>query len=468
MTAIHAGLRPVRDHFVETVELALPIIVARAGVLMMFVVDTVMTGWVGARDLAALALGTAPQLVLMLVAVGALQSVVVLTALAQGRGDATTTGAVFRAGLLHALALGVLVLVLSLGAGPFFRWVAEDPDLAAGATAVTAAFAWGTPGLLAFTATNLFLEATGRPRVGMITMLVANLLNVVLNGVFALGWGGFVAPMGAVGAVATSSALRWAAFLAAFALLLVDEHRRGDPRGLLVAPRELLAEVLAAGGEPGRAIRRMGLPMGAAQGMESAAFATVVFLAGRLGTVPLAAYQVTMNLVTLVFMSAVGTAGATAIRVGWAAGRGEPAEVGRAGRVGIVTGMLFAAPFALAFVVCPSTVAGVYSTDPEILAIARHTLVMAGCFMCFDAGMGVVSGALRGIGDVWVPTLAQAAAFWFVAVPLAWALAEPMGFGPVGLLGGIFAGIMVSLTILATRFVAISGRPIAVHVGQGQ
>ncbi|MEJ1157255.1 MATE family efflux transporter [Prosthecomicrobium sp. N25] len=451
-----APAQPLARHLKETVTLALPIIAARTLILIMFVVDTIMSGWAGAEQLAFMGLGVAPQLVLMLVAIGALQSVVVMTAQAQGAGDATGTGRIFRAGLLHALGLGFLVLTASVFSEAFFLATGQAPGLAAGAARVTTAFAFGIPGMLAFTATSLFLEATGRARVGMLILIAVNLLNIPLNGVVALGWGGFVEAKGAVGAVAVSSVLRWASFLAALGFLLADEIRKGDPRRLIVPARVWAAEAGTLGGEAGRRLRAIGLPMGLAQGVESAAFATIVFIAGLLGTTALAAHQITMTLVSLIFMGAVGMGGATAIRVGRAVGAGARADVPRAGWTGIGLGALVALPFSALFATVPDAIARIYTDDPAVLAITRQTFLVAATFLSLDAAMGVAMGALRGTGDVWVPTLMQASAFWIVAVPVAWIFSAALGLGPVGLLGGILAGTIASLAFLLPRFSRVS------------
>lgn len=455
-----AGAMPVGRHAIETLRLAGPIIVARAMLLVMFVVDTAMAGWAGAAELAYMGLGVAPQMVLMLVAVGALQSVVVLSAQAQGAGDATGTGRVFRAGLIHAVALGLLVGLLSVFSEPFFRATGQAPDLARGAARVTAAFGWGLPGMLAFTAVNLFLEATGRPRAGMVILILVNIANVPLNGIFGLGWFGLAEPAGAVGCVAVSAALRWVAFLGAIGYLLADEARRGDPRRLVVPASTWLAEIATLGGAAGRQIRAVGLPMGIAQGVESAAFTTIVFVAGTLGTTTLAAHQITMTVVSLIFMMAIGTASATAIRVGRAVGAGAGADAARAGRVGIVIGAVMALPFSVWFLINPDPIGRLYTDDPAVLALTRQTFLVAAFFLSIDAAAAVLMGALRGAGDVWRPTILQTSAYWLAAVPIAAVLAGPGGFGPVGLMGGIVAGAAVSVALLDHRFRRVSRGPL--------
>ncbi len=438
-------------HLRRTVALALPIIIARAALVVMFTVDTIMVGRAGAVELAYFGLGVAPQLTLMLIAVGALQATAVLASQALGAGDARRAGAILRAALAHAVAMGLAVLMLSAFAEAFFVGTGQARDLAAGAARVSLAFGYGMPGILVFIACNLFLEATGRPKTGMAIMLAANLLNIPLNMIFGFGWGGLVAPMGAEGVMLASSLARSFAGLTVLAIV-IDQARRDDAFQILPS-RKLGPAFAGMWLDPdARLLRRLGLPMGLAQGVESAAFATVVMMAGRLGTAELAAYQTTMTLVTLTFMMAIGTAGATAIRVGRAFGERDGGNIGRAGWAGILVGAVWPVPVALFFFIAPETAALAVTSDPATVAAAGRALFIAGFMLSVDAAMAVAIGALRGLGDVWWPTLLQIGAFWLVAIPCAYATAIALELGAGGLIGGLIAGIIVSFTGLALRF----------------
>jgi MATE family multidrug resistance protein len=446
---------PLARHFARTVVLAIPIILARAALVVMFSVDTLMVGRISPQDLAYFGLGVAPQLTLMLIAVGALQAASVLTAQAIGAGRVQQVGVVFRTSVAHALAMGVAVFGLSLLAGPFFLAIGQAPDLAAGAATVSIAFGVGMPGTLLFIACNLFMESTGRPKTGMAIMLGANLLNVPLNLVFGFGWGGLVAPMGAEGIMLASSLARTAAGLSIVAILVLSALRmdtfrilsRNDAQG---SERPGLVSLFR--GPEAASLRRMGLPMGLAQGVESAAFATVVMFAGLIGTAELAAYQTTMTLVTLTFMMAIGTAGATAIRVGRAFGEDRRLDMARAGWMGIALGGLWPVPVAICFLVSPETAARLVTDDPVTVAAASQALFVAGLMLSVDAMMAVALGALRGMGDVWWPTMLQIAAFWCVAIPVAYFGGLVMDLGAGALIGGLLAGILVSLAGLLTRY----------------
>ena len=450
--------QPVAVHVRETVKLALPLIAARTGLILMLTVDTVMTGRLGGEELAFLAVGISPQITLMLVAIGALQATVVLTAQAIGAGESWRAGAVLRAGLVHAALLGVLAGLASIWSEEMFLAIGQSATVSVGAAEVSHAFALGLPGLLMYIVASFFLEASGRPRTSMVIIFIANLLNVPLNGVLALGWGGLVAPMGADGAVLASSILRWGAFLAAFACILAPA-RGGDQFGVLVPLAAWARTAATLGGDVGRQIRRLGLPMGIAQGIESSSFTTVVFIAGSVGAAVAAAHQTTMTLVVLVYMCAIGFGGAAAIRVGRAVGRGSATDVRRAGLAAVALGSLIAVPAGFVFVLAPEMMVRLVTDDAAVAAIAAPALRLVGFFLVFDAANGITTGALRGMGEVWIPMLTQCASFWLVAVPLAWWFGVTLGYGPVGLIGGICAGMVASAGTLVPRFYFVSGRP---------
>src|SRR3546814_18263425 len=98
---------------------------------------------------------------------------------------------------------------------------------------------------------------------------------------------------------------------------------------------------------------------------------------GWRGEVPLAAYQVTLNVVTLCFMLTLGLSTATAVRVANAVGRGDRTGIARAGWAGV--GMVLALMVILALVVgaLRAPIAALYTTDLAVQAMAVGALAAA-------------------------------------------------------------------------------------------
>jgi MATE family multidrug resistance protein len=166
--------------------------------------------------------------------------------------------------------------------------------------------------------------------------------------------------MGAEGAAMATSITRWAMFVA-LTLYVLKLRDRAD-LGITGAIRNFC--------QTARKLRHIGLPMGVARGMEAAAFSALTMLAGLLGTVPLAGYQIAFNMVALVFMSAIGVAGAGTIRVGNAVGRHNPADIRIAGWSALFLIFLIMAAFAAVFFVLGADLVHIYTDDAEVILIA--------------------------------------------------------------------------------------------------
>ena len=90
-------------------------------------------------------------------------------------------------------------------------------------------------------------------------------------------------------------------------------------------------------------------------------------------------------------------------------------------------------------------IVGVFTSDAEV---ARHGVrclrfISAG-FLFYGYGM-VLTNAFNGAGDTRTPTLINLFCLWLWEIPLAWALAHPLGFGP----DGVFIAVAVGFSTLA-------------------
>ncbi len=444
-----AAAGSVGEHVRRTVALAWPVVLARSGALVMAAVDTAMTGRAGADELAFIGLGLAPTISLLVIGLGLLLGTTVLTAQADGAGAERECGMVWRVAMRHAVVIGLAFLVLCWFGEAFLLAIGQDPVLAEGAGRVIVAFGWGMPPVMLTLATTFFLEGISRPIPGMLIMLGANVVNFGLNWIVIYGHFGLPA-LGAEGAMLTTSATRWLV-LAAF-LIYVFTMRDGARYGLDLP--------VAGAAEIGRRLRRLGYPMALAHGLETTAFAALTMMAGYLGTTAVAGYQVAMNILTVLFMAALGIGTATGIRVGNAVGRQDPPGLRRAGWTGLGLVIVLMALLGLWLGSYPGWFAAIYSQDRAVLAVAATTLIVAALMLVFDGSQAALVQALRGAGDVWVPMQIQLLWTWGIAVPCGAYLAFRLGWGAPGLMGGVCVGAIVAAFCNALRFHIISKRPV--------
>lgn len=436
------------EQAVATARLAGPVIVARAGMLVLAMVDTVMTGRAGADQLAYLGAGLAVQIALLLFGIGSLMGTGILVAQAHGAGEHARCGGIWRVALGHAVLLGLLMGLLSLPGETFLRWLGLQPDLARGGGEVLVMFSWSMPAIFIYVASAAFLEAMGRPKPAMVVMLLANLVNIGFNWLLIYGHADLPA-LGANGAALATAIVRWlmAAALVVYCLRLLPTRAAAG----VFAPLPDWRDV-------GVRLRRLGLPLGIAQSLESTAFMTVAIFAGRIGDQAMAGYQIAINLISMIFMCAIGVSAATAVQVGQAVGRADRRGVHLAGWTGVGLVLLVMAGLGLMVGLATGPLAAFYTPDREVQAIAAAALAVGVLFLVFDGAQAVLMGAARGTGDVLVPLLLQGFAFWGCAVPAAWLFGLAQGMGPSGLMLGLFVGVVVSSLTLAWRFRVVSRR----------
>jgi MATE family multidrug resistance protein len=453
MTALPAeaslSAQTLGHHIRRTFALAVPVMFARAGLVVMMAVDTIMVGHTAGQELAFFSISLAPQMALLVTGTGLLIGTVVLVAQADGAGRPELAGRIWRLALLIATVLGTLFGLVLMAGEQILLLLGQQPEIAAGGGRVLAVFAPGMPAIMMYIATTSFLEGVGRPNAGMVIALGANLVNAGLNWVMIWGHFGFPA-MGAEGAVLATTITRWAmaAVIIGYAVAMREHHRFGV-RAPLAGHYHFVRKLLF-----------VGAPLAVGTALETTAFSAMTIFTGWLGETPLAAYQVTLNVVTLCFMLTLGLSTATAVRVANAVGRGDRIGMARAGWVG--TGLVVALMVVLGILVgsLRELIAAAYTTDTAVRALAVVALGIAAPMLVVDGLQGVLMGAVRGAADVIVPTTLHALSFWGITVPLGYLLAIELEHGMVGIMASLVVGLVTASLLLGGRFHVISRRHI--------
>jgi MATE family multidrug resistance protein len=442
MTSAAPRLRYRAGSLGELLGLAGPVVLARLGIMVMGLTDSIVVGRYSAEQLGYHALGWTPTGPVLTAAVGLLGGVQVMTSRALGEGRPGRTGAVLRRGLVYAfwigLASGVALFVMG---PPALVALGLDPRLAAGGGRVVRVFALSVPMYVVAVAGIGFLEGLARPTPGMIAMWGANLVNLLFNLVLVPGAFGLPA-MGAVGAA-------WSTFAARLTLLAwvaIYILRMPQARALGVfdrAPPERPAEAEQ---------RRIGYGAGASMFVESGAFAFLNVIAGWLGAVTVAAWAVVLNFAALIFMVPLGLATATSVLVARAYGARDREEVIHAGVLGLL--VCAATATLISLIVWPTAplIARAYATDPVLIGLIGPAIVLSCLFFVADALQVVGAQALRARGDVWIPTWTHIFSYIVVMVPLAWALAHPAGMGITGIVWAVIIASLFAAGLLIARF----------------
>jgi MATE family multidrug resistance protein len=441
-----SAYRPGREDVRVLLRLATPVAMVQIGLMSMGAIDTVMVGRVSATDLAAVAIGNLYFFGIAVFGMGMLYALDPVIAQAVGANDRVGIARGVQRGGVIAVLLSLAAMLLLLPAGPFLTLMRQPPEVVPVAHAYAHGLILGMFPFYAFVVLRQSLQAMARVRPIVITVLVANVVNVVLNWVLIFGNLGAPA-MGAVGSAWGSSLSRW------FMLLMLVGVSWSELHPSLVPLRR---EALAVA--PLKRFLAVGAPIGTQQWLEFGVFGAAGLLMGLFGTVAVASHQVALQLAAMTFMIPVGVAQATGVVVGQAVGREDPAGARRAVGAGVATATAFMSFTAVMFLTVPGPLARLFSTDAAVVTAAAALLPIAGVFQVFDGLQVAGAGALRGIGDTRVPMLLNLFGFWIVGLPTCAVLGFGVGLGPAGVWWGLALGIGVVGILLVFRIRRRFGR----------
>ena len=429
--------------------LAVPVVMAELGWMTMGLVDTVMVGRIAPEAIGAVGIGSSLFMGVCIFAMGLLLGLDTLVSQAFGAGRVDECHRWLGCGVLLSLLLSIPVTTVVLVLSSSLSGWGLHPAVLTLAQPYLDVLAWSIPPLLLYAAFRRYLQGMGVVRPVMFALVIANVLNAVVNWILIFGRLGAPA-MGVRGSA-------WATVVARIVMagvllgVIVYRERSGLRTRMATSWRGRSDERQTTGDTPGtisevarmRQLIALGLPAASQVTLEVGVFAAATALAGRLAPVALAAHQIAVNLVAFTFMVPLGIASAGAVRVGHAVGRRDPAGAARSGWTALLFGALFMSAAAAVFLLIPRMLIGAFTSDPAVVTIGVSLLFVGAVFQLFDGLQGVATGVLRGLGDTRSPMLWNLAGHWAIGLPLGYTLCFVARLGVIGLWWGLSAGLMI-------------------------
>jgi len=439
--------------------LAAPVVVAELGWITMGMVDTLMVGRLSAEAIGAVGLGSALFTAVGIFGLGMMLGLDTLVSQAFGAGRLDECHRWLLHGVILALLFAVPTTALLFGLSAALGHWGLDPEVERLTRPYLDVVAWSTGPLLLYFVFRRYLQGLGIVRPIMVTLILANLLNAIVNWILIFGHLGAPA-LGVAGAAWATVLSRVVMTLSLAAVIVVRE--RGRRPGLFDTPLTIEAARL-------RRLIALGAPAAGQLTLEVGVFATASALAGRMLPASLAAHQIALNLAGFTYMVPLGLASAGAVRVGHAIGRRDAAGAARAGWTALLFGAIFMSLAALAFTAIPHVLIGAFTTDDRVREIGAALLAVAAVFQLFDGLQGVGTGVLRGLGDTRTPMLWNLAGHWGIGLPIAYVLAFHLGLGVIGLWWGLSSGLIicgVALMVVWWRRIHAVPRLLAMEPGR--
>jgi MATE family multidrug resistance protein len=439
-------IKHVRDEAAALLKLGAPLIAAQLAQISITFVDTIMSGRLSPRDLAAVAVGGSVWFPVWSLTIGLLLSVTPSVAHLYGAGRHSEIGHCMRQGLWLSLAASAFGFVVIRNVEPLLAWININEEFRLMTLKYLDAISWGLPAICAYQVLRSFSEGVSMTKPVMYTGILALGGNLALNYVFMYGKLGMPA-LGAVGCGVASAIVMWG-MLGYMAAYIHFKPYYGTFRPFarfdLPSPSELAALV------------RLGLPIAISLFMEGSFFGAVAMIMGSLGTTVVAGHQIAINVASITFMIPLGIAMAISVRVGQSMGRRDPHAARFSGFVGVGLAGVFMAGSALCMFVFPEFIASIYTKDPEVKGMAVSLLFMAAIFQISDGLQVAGSGALRGLKDTRVPMLITTLAYWGIGMPLGYFFGITRNGGPGAIWIGFICGLAIAAALLNGRFYRVT------------
>ena len=305
------------EDFEKILRLAIPLIISNVAMIGMGIIDTIMAGQASAQDLASLAIGGNIWLVLEMAVYGVILAITPRIARFYGANNKAEITTEAQQSLILAGLLGVISMIILFATIPFIPYLGTSQEVTHIAQGYTEIIAYSLPISGICWAIFGLLEGHGLMRFILLSSLVAVSLNLVFDYIFVFGKFGFPA-LGVIGCAWTTTIIYWL---------------WGVSGIIYIARHKILKHYQIFNHWPGiilsrwRAILALGLPISLAILAEEGFFSFSALLIAPLGTDPLGAHQITIQIVSLVLMFGLGIGQATAIYVAKGMGGSKPSQI---------------------------------------------------------------------------------------------------------------------------------------------
>ena len=434
-----------RNHVRAILTLGLPLIGGHLAQMAIGVTDTVMLGWYSVEALAAVVLGSTYFFVLFIFGSGFAMAVMPLVAAYDAEDDEIGLRRATRMGLWLSVGFAMIALPAMIWSPAVLDLLGQGPNLADRAGDYLKVAGWGILPALLVMVLKSYLAALERTQVVLWITLLAAGVNALAN--YALIFGNWGAPeLGVMGAAVASVTTQCVSLIGVviYVLIALPQH-------------SLFVRLWRVDGQMLLRVFTLGLPIGLTTLSEVGLFAASSLMMGWLGTIPLAAHGIAIQLASLTFMVHLGLSNVATIRAGNAYGRRDVPHMKRGAVIVTVLSLVFALLTMVGFVGWPEPLISVFMQEDEparaeILAIGTGLLVMAALFQLVDGAQVVALGLLRGVQDTKVPMVMAAVSYWIVGMPCSYLLGFVLGFGAMGIWAGLVAGLAVAGLLLNARF----------------
>ncbi len=406
------------------IRLGLPILVGQLGMIAVGFADNIMVGHYSTQALASASFVNNVFNVVIFCCMGFSYGITPLVGTLFGRGEHDRIGSLMR----NALALNLIFTLSVMGLMTFVYFnlhrLGQPDELM---PLIRPYYLIFLAGLLPMCIFNVFAQwAYGIKNSGMPMwiILAANVLNIAGDYLLIFGKSG-CPELGLSGAGFATLASRIFTAVAILSVFCLQERYRVYRRGFAAAR--------CTTGQISR-VWRTSIPVSMQMSFESGSFTFAAIMAGWLGTISLASFQVIVIIGTLGFCLYYAIGAAISVLVANEAGTGSRPGMRRVAWAGYHIILAVATCSSLFFIFCAKLVIGFFTSDPEVVALTLTLIFPLALYQYGDATQITFANALRGTSNVMPMLWIAAVCYVVVGIPATYFLGFPAGMGTYGII----------------------------------
>lgn len=436
--------KPNKIYYQSTIALAGPVVISQLGHTLVQTFDTIIIGhYAGTISLAAVSLVHSVFMVVLVIGLGIAYGLTPLIAQENGKSNFKECARLLSNSLwLNVVSAILLFLVVYFGSMFAMQHADQDPQVVETAKPYLFILSLSILPLMIFQTFKQFAEGLGFTKQAMTITIWGNVLNVVIAVILVKGLFG-IEPMGVKGVGIATLIDRILMMLVMAWYVLRSDHFKIYLQHFSVKFIDF-SKILK--------VIKIGLPVAMQYVFEIGAFAVAALMAGHIGATGQAAHQTAITLVAMTYMMAGGIASAATIKIGNSFGKKNYERLQKFAKVSyhlVIAFMLF---FAVVFTLFNQYLPYLITNDANVIAVAAQLLIIAGIFQLFDGTQVVGLGALRGMGDVNIPTLITFVAYWVIGLPTVYIFGFHFNGGVKGIWYGLTLGLLTSSVLLYFRY----------------
>ncbi|MBO5865821.1 MAG: MATE family efflux transporter [Bacteroidaceae bacterium] len=431
-------MKPFAAHYKELSRLGLPIVIGQLGIILVSFVDTFMVGRHGTNDLGAASFVNNMFNLAIIFATGFSYGLTPIIGKLFGRGKRHEAGGMLKNAIAANSCIALLLMAVMWVLYVNIDNLGQPAELLELMRPYYCTLLLSIPFILLFNAFKQFADGITDTKTPMWILLCGNAINIVGNYILIFGKCG-MPELGLLGAGISTLLSRMAMLAIFLAIFFKGERYRVYAQGFEQTKVSKVRQ---------KELFRLGMPVAAQMGMETASFSLATIMVGWLGTTALAAHQIMCTVGQIGFMMYYGMAAAVAVKTSNYCGTGDTPNIRRTATAGFHLILMMAIAASALIFVTRQHIGGIFNDNAEVAMLVAQLAIPFTLYQFGDGMQCNYSNALRGIADVKPVMLYAFIAYFVVSLPAGYIFGFVFDWG----LPGVWMSFPFGLTTAGVMF----------------